>query len=119
MDNNFFLNEIKRFVTKKSMFAQNGWFFNSEEQEVYLRANAKRSIDGKLVTFVDIANIKTEEQNQKKGAFTKFLDFLESLKVNIYIESILNPVLIPFLIKRGFKKDEREGYNNCYYKLAE
>ncbi len=111
-----FMDSIERFLESKGI-PSNGWFYHCEEQEVYLRKSVKR-IAGINYKFVDIANIRTEEGNQKKGHLTRFISHLEKLGYNIYVENACNPVLPPFLWKQGFVPDPRMGYEKCFYKIV-
>lgn len=111
-----FMDQIERFL-KREGYPKNGWFFHCEEQEVYLRKSIKR-IAGVNYRFIDIANILTEENHQKKGHLTRFIAHLEKLGHNIYVENAENPVLPPFLWRQGFVPDSRMGYEKCFYKIV-
>lgn len=57
---------------------------------------------------LDIANVSVSSRFRGKGIFTKWLDDAEKLAVvhglkYVYVESILNERLIPFLAARGYQ----------------
>ena len=116
MENNELIEKIDRFI-KGTGLPTNGWFYHCPEQEVYLRRN-KKIIGSDLFNFIVIANISTEEKNQKKGHFKRFLNHLESLELNIYVENVHNPNLAEFLPKVGFQLLVQEGSDDCYYKFS-
>ena len=114
-----FLKEVKRYLIDglSKPFCRTRWMWHCEEQEVYLRIGPK-IIDGAIVNFIQIANIRTDEENQKKGKFTQFLKWFEQFKTGIYVENAHNPILPPFLLKNGFKNNTTMGHEYDYYKLA-
>jgi hypothetical protein len=69
--------------------------------KMYVR-KSKRFYDNKFVDCLDIASMEAEVQGT--GIFTKILTKILSdyPKTNIFVESILNPRLKPFLEKFGF-----------------
>jgi len=111
-----FMDSIERFLKSKEL-PNNGWFHHCEEQVVYLRKSIRR-IEGVNYSFVDIANILTEEKDQKRGHLTRFITHLEKLGYNLYVENAGNPVLPPFLCRIGFIQDPRMGYEECFYKIV-
>ena len=111
-----YLKEIDQFIFKVSSIPESRWFWNSSKQEVYLR-RTKKWINKDPLDFIVIANIQTRENDQKKGYFSRFLDHLETLDVNRYVENVFNPDLAKFLLKRGFVLENRMDVLDCYYKL--
>ena len=108
--------EIDRFIFKEG-FPESRWFRSCEEQEVYIR-RCKKIIKHVSIDFIVVANIHTQEADQKKGHFTRFLDHLESLNVNLYVENVHNPCLSPLLIRHGFKRVVMDAPDLCYFKLT-
>lgn len=100
----------------KNTTARNKWF-RRDGVDVYIR-RANRYIDGKMVTSFDVANI--EVRKQRKGSFTKFLDYFEqNIGTDIiYVESVLNPVLYPYLERRGYilHTELSDDFSKTYYK---
>ena len=103
---------LEKFIQSKE---RNTWISN-RIFKLYVR-NANRYLpDGAVYKSLDIASIDVEKKGQ--GVFTSILNIAESLcKIHhvdiIYVESILNPRLIPFLEKRGYVYIET---NNSMYK---
>jgi GNAT superfamily N-acetyltransferase len=97
---------------------RNEWI-SGDKMSVYVR-NARHALGGALVHCFDIANIKVDEGWQNTGIFTQWLDYVESSVKGvdaIYVESILNPILVPFLEKRGYLHEDVGGVP-CMYKLV-
>lgn len=73
---------------------------------VYVR-RSKRYIDEQVIECLDFATVEVDERHRGKGYLTKFLLRFEQeairLKRAVYIESILEPRLVPFFIKMGYK----------------
>lgn len=88
---------------------RNHWL-NLPKIKVYVR-KSKRIIDGKIINFFDIASVEVSKTSQKKGVFTKFLQSLliDYPEQNLYIESILNPILFDFLERYKFKIHNKEN----------
>ena len=74
--------------------------------DVYLRWS-KRYIDNQMVDCLDFASVEVDEGHRGKGHLTKFLLRFEEeakrLNRAVYIESILEPRLVPFLTRTGYK----------------
>lgn len=74
--------------------------------DVYVRWS-KRYIDKQMIECLDFASVEVDERHRGKGHLTKFLLRFEEeakrLNRAVYIESILEPRLVPFLVKRGYK----------------
>jgi len=111
--------DVENFILQKGLSPiRSRWIYHCEEQEVYLRIGPK-IIENKKVECIQIANIHTQEKNQKKGIFTGFLKWLEKFDQAVYVENAHNPCLPPFLLKNGFKHNETPGYEYDYYKLKQ
>ena len=74
--------------------------------DAYVR-RSKRYIDKQTMECLDFASVEVDERHRGKGRLTKFLLRFEEeakrLGRVVYIESILEPRLVPFLAKRGYK----------------
>src|ERR1035437_561642 len=73
---------------------------------IYVR-RSMRYIDNQMMKCLDFATVEVDERHRGKGHLTKFLLRFEEeakrLNRVVYIESILVPRLIPFLIRMGYK----------------
>jgi GNAT superfamily N-acetyltransferase len=74
---------------------------------VYIRRSV-RVLDATMPKLcLDIGSVEVEEEHRGMGIFTSFLNRFEKaakdLNRSVYIESILNPRLIKFLERRGYK----------------
>ena len=74
--------------------------------DVYVR-RSMRYIDEQMVECLDFATVGVDERHRGKGHLTKFLLRFEQeairLKRVVYLENILEPRLVPFFIKMGYK----------------
>lgn len=74
--------------------------------DVYVR-RSKRYLNGQMIECLDFATVEVDERRRGKGHFTKFLLRFEQeaakLKRAVYVESILEPRLVPFLTRMGYK----------------
>lgn len=90
--------------------------------EVYIR-KANRYIEGRMVKTLDLANIQVEEKKRSQGYFRAFIANVELLNRSdwgveyIYVESILEPRLIPFLSANGYTLHEGTEPPALYRKL--
>ena len=91
--------EVDEFLKSKD---RNAWITDGIV-DVYVRKSF-RTIEGNNIHTFDIANIKIEKENQGKGYFKDFILYLESLELNVYVESVYNEDLKSMLIKNGYKK---------------
>jgi hypothetical protein len=91
-------------------------YIGDENISIYIR-KSKRSIDGKLIDFLDIANISIDEKIQGKKVFTNLIQTIISKypNTNIFVESILNPAVETVLNKFSFKR--KSGPDNNMYLL--
>lgn len=88
--------------------ARNKWLVH-KDIKVYVRKGQRRlpGTTGFQVTF-DVANIEVHPNLRSKGKFTEWLSILEvEAKKNgydaVFVESILEERLIPFLERRGYQ----------------
>lgn len=76
---------------------------------VYVRKNY-RFIDDCFRETLDLANVEVVKRYRGRGVFTSFLDRAETaakqLQWVIYVECIMEPRLIPFLRRRGYKQNK-------------
>jgi hypothetical protein len=111
--------EVK--VAIEGMQARNEWLFFGP-LEVYVR---KSTIPAELGYNFQIATVGVKTDQQKKGIFTRFLEFVERYVAEtnmaaVYVENVLNPNLETFLAKKGYDKFSRLGsqeYPPCMYKI--
>ena len=110
--------DLRLFLRGPQGFPKSQWIWIEDKMEIFFRRST-RIVEGKMVEFVDLANIRTDEENQGKGIFTRLLDWLYlDQKRNIYVENVHNEVLAEKLvIKWGFSRMDLQGYENCFYKL--
>lgn len=75
--------------------------------DVYVRKST-RIINDEIFLALDLAAIQVDENMRGKGIFSKFLNRFENVAKSsnriVYVESILEPKLEKFLLKRGYKK---------------
>lgn len=73
--------------------------------KVYVR-RSNRIIDGNLVSCLDIASVEINERRRGQGIFKAFLNRVEkaaaSMNREVFVESILEPRLLQFLLKRDY-----------------
>jgi len=68
-----------------------------------------------MLKTVDVASVQVRENKQRQGWFTKMLVEVEAWADNtnrhVYVENIINPHLMSFLLKRGYERacDNMEG----------
>ena len=73
---------------------------------VYVRKSKRLflEVEGVLLPAIDIANIQIKKHNQGKGYFKEFIQHVESLGVNVFVESVQNKQLKENLLKHGYKQ---------------
>ena len=74
--------------------------------DVYVRRGYHR-IDGKIVCCFDVANVSVAPRHRRKGVFKSWLAEIEVVAASrglagVFVESIQNEVLVPFLTSRGY-----------------
>lgn len=83
---------------------RNTWIYE-RDIEVYVR-RSNRVIDGNLVSCLDIASVEVRENRRGQGLFKAFLHRfeVEAAKMNrrVFVESILEPRLLQFLLKQNY-----------------
>lgn len=100
-------NDINQFLNST---IRNTYLYN-EYMTLYVR-KSKRFIEGKWYDCFDIASVEVIRQERGKGYFTSFLQtFIELYPdKNIFVESILNPVLKDKLLQFDFKEQVINNY---------
>lgn len=84
--------------------------------EVFVR-RSRRILGRRTYDFViDLASASNSDRRRGKGDYGRFVDYVMSLGRPIFAENILNPRLIEFYKKRGFKKHGRD-FPPCMYWL--
>jgi hypothetical protein len=83
---------------------RNAWI-DEKYMKVYVR-RSMRLIGPDTVPCLDLATVEVDEDKRGGGVLTLFIKRFEreAKKLNraVYVESILEPRLIPFLIKNGY-----------------
>lgn len=77
---------------------RNMWI-EDDNIKVYVRKST-RFIEGEMKPFLDIASVLVDEQG--KGTFTKFMTDAMCTDKNLYVESIMNPIVLRICDKLGF-----------------
>jgi hypothetical protein len=95
--------DLELFLSNTQL--RNSWIFEKHIQ-VYVRRSS-RIYEDRLYNFLDIGSVEVIEEQRGRGIFTGFLKRFETEAINlqrgIYVESILEPRLIPFLKNMGYK----------------
>ena len=84
--------------------------------EVYMR-HSVRMHDGVTTRCIDVANVIAEPK--ETGAFTRFMQSLERMPVNIYVENVFNRRLEVWLEKRGYRSVAPSCYPRCYMSMRD
>lgn len=102
------LKDQKTLLSLVGQWPQNAWLLLYREHlDLYARCGIHTFNKTTYDTF-DIANILIPHLHDRgQGWLTEILDFLEP-RFNIYVESIQQPRLIPYLKRRGYKFDKGE-----------
>lgn len=84
--------------------------------EVYTRLT-ERPIFGLSTRFIDVARIEVAFDHRRMGVAGKFFTMLEAFSVKhgrgIYVESIVNPLLVDMLENRGYTKVAYDNTRLC------
>lgn len=83
--------------------ARNAWLEN-KYMRVYVR-RSRRMIDSVIEETFDVANISVYPKYQKQGYFKSFMQYIETLGLTIYVESLSNSELTEMLLKHGYILD--------------
>ena len=87
-------------------------YVGNEDLMAYVRVT-KRYIEGEMVKTLEIANVSVDEDLQGRGIFKKFLQIIETLAKKyermVYIESVLNDILINKLPSYGYTQLENSN----------
>jgi len=82
---------------------RNSWLEN-KYMRVYVR-RSRRMIAGVIEETFDVASILVHPKYQKQGYFKAFMQYIETLGLTIYVESLLNSELTEMLLKHGYILD--------------
>ena len=105
---------IAQALTK--FWPANSYVKESGFASLYVRV-AKRHINGKLQTTIDLANMTASKPGN--GAFTKLVERLRAqYGLIIYVECVLNPRLAAKLVRMGFVQHTQHDPSS-YYLLPE
>ena len=67
---------------------------------------------------MDIAKVWVQPRARSRGVFTRLIEQVEASNgMAIYIESIVNPILVPFFARRGYTIQDPEATRPCFYRL--
>lgn len=93
-----------------------GKWFQFGELKVYLRVSQRFHIEG-AVLALDVASVEVEPKHQGKGIFSGFLKTVEQVAVErnlyVFVESIMNPLLVEYLPTRGYSLTFPSGADIC------
>ena len=82
----------------------NAWI-RERYMNVYVRRST-RLIGDAFIPCLDLASVEVDEKKRGSGILTLFVKRFEReakrLNLGVYVESILEPRLIPFLTKNGY-----------------
>jgi N-acetylglutamate synthase-like GNAT family acetyltransferase len=100
---------------------RNAWLLSDDGNvEVYFR-KAFRAVEGVPIDNVlDVANIVVKFSQRGKGLFTSVVNDIEVIAkdngyMGIFVESVIEPRLIDFFEKRGYRRVS-SLYNENFYK---
>lgn len=84
---------------------------------LYVRKHS-RNLEGDYVLCLDIAKVWVNPRVRRMGEFTRLIEQVEkSTEVAVYVESILNPVLVPFFTRRGYTSRYPDSLAPSFYRL--
>lgn len=93
-----------------------GKWFEFGELKAYMRVSQRFQVEG-AVLALDIASVEMEPDSQGKGLFSGFLKQVEQVAVErnlyVFVESILNPLLVEYLPTRGYSLTFPSGFDIC------
>ena len=118
------LSDLDKTVIVNNIVSQIIDFYNSETkikwvENPYIKIYTRKSIrlfNKEKIDCLDIANIEVPEDFRGQGIFEQTLDriILEFPETNLFVESILNIKLIPFLTRKGFISDDSKFDENMF-----
>lgn len=95
---------FKEYIADET--ARNVWL-NEPKFSVYIR-RSMRYINGEKIPCLDLGSIEVDEEERGKGVLKAFLLKMENaakqMNRAVFVESVLEPRLIPFLLNRGYLK---------------
>ena len=85
---------------------RNAWL-NEKHMAIYVRRSMRPiGVSDAMIPCLDLANVTVDEKKRGGGVLTLFIKRAEreakARKRAVYVESILEPRLIPFLTKNGY-----------------
>lgn len=88
--------------------------------EDLLIQGVNRKINNENVYFIGIKNIVLKDEYRGMNILTTLIDSLETSKVPIFIDDIINHRLFSFFYQRGYinlKYNSSYGWKRCMYKI--
>ena len=96
-------------------YSERSWVFCGPLR-AYVRVTRHGTPKG-VVPTLDVASIEVDEAHRGHGRFTRWIAKVEAMadqhNRTVFVESVLNPRLIPFLERRGYHADHVPC---CYYR---
>lgn len=96
--------QLDTLCSKNSPIPQRLWVYG-DEGKVYIRIT-QRMIDHAIAPTIDLATVEIDEEFQNQGVFKELLNVVEQKAVQynrqVYLENVLNEVLIAPLQKYGY-----------------
>ena len=119
-----FLNTFKKSIDEnKSLYASSSNPDFELLRKLFISFDAREvKIEGvkHLHYFLIIHDIELNPEFKGFGFFTKMIDFLNSQKVNVWVDDIVNNRLFAFLHDKGYRASIYKssiGWTSCMYKL--
>lgn len=112
------LKEVKAMLSQveAGSYSARSWIC-SGRLRAYVRVT-RHKVNGALADTIDVASIEVDEAHRGKGTFTRWLAKVEALAREhhrtVYVESVLQERLVPFLIARGYHTVSHA--DRCYAK---
>jgi hypothetical protein len=105
---------LQSFLRNK---ASNAWI-KYDRLDVYVRRSRHCFRGNELTQCLDIANVSTASKNRGFGRFTRFLTSFEKLAFEnncaVWVESIMEPRLLQFLLRRGYREVTTTIFSSAY-----
>lgn len=97
--------QLDKLCSKNSPIPQRLWVYGAEGK-AYIRVTQRMTAPGCLQPTIDLATVEIDEQFQHQGVFKEVLNVVEQKAVQynrqVYLENVLNEVLIAPLQKYGY-----------------
>lgn len=111
-----YLNALREQGSKPPFHIARG-HFRHQGDVLYLRYGMSGAAQGRAIT---IADVTVASAYQGQGRFRLYLEDIErhaaKFELAIVAENIINPILTPVLLRRGFK-EAGQGYGSTMVKL--